>query len=74
MDWGLCSSKQGKSVDGPSGGEGESRGRKQKAGCSGLTAKGRNWEVRKGEKQRRDAGCLVLLMIAIVIISNIDQI
>ena len=57
-------------------GEGESRESKQKAGCRGFTAKGRGWEVRKGEKHRKDAGCLVvLIMIAIIIIiSNINKI
>lgn len=56
-------------------GEGESRERKQKVGCKGLTAKGRGWEVRKGEKQK-DVSCLVVsVMIAIIIIiSNSNQI
>lgn len=58
VDRGLCLSKPGKIVDGPSGGGGREQGKETESRCRGLTAKGRGWEVKKKEKQKRDVGSL----------------
>lgn len=76
VDWRLCPSNRVKLLTAPPVQEGESGERKQQAGCRGLKAEGRDWGVREGEKQRRGAACLVVLITipAVTISSNVNWI
>lgn len=55
MDWGLCSSKQGKSVDGPSGGGGREQGEETEGRMLWAHSKGKKLGGEKGTEA--EEGC-----------------